>query len=120
MPDKIDYDASKQRLLIGTGYVENVPPAVWRYEVSGKQVLLQWFSYRKRNRERPIIGDRRPPSPLGFIEPRPLARRIHHRADQRAKSSAGSSNSNRSKPRCWRRFAPARSSPRRNCVQQEP
>jgi len=55
MPDTINYDASKQRLLIGTGYVENVPPAVWRYEVSGKQVLLQWFSYRKRDRERPII-----------------------------------------------------------------
>ena len=29
----------------------------------------QWFSYRKRNRERPIIGDRRPPSPLGNIQP---------------------------------------------------
>lgn len=69
MPDSIDYDASKQRLLLGTGYVENVPPAVWHYEVSGKQVLLQWFSYRKRNRERPIIGDRRPPSPLGFVQP---------------------------------------------------
>ncbi len=39
------------------------------YEVSGKQVLLQWFSYRKRDRERPIIGDRRPPSPLGFLQP---------------------------------------------------
>ena len=69
MPDKIDYDAAKQRLLIGTGFVDNVPPAVWRYEVSGKQVLLQWFSYRKRDRARPIIGDRRPPSPLGFIQP---------------------------------------------------
>jgi hypothetical protein len=32
-------------------------------------VLLQWFSYRKKNRERPIIGDRRPPSPLGDIKP---------------------------------------------------
>jgi hypothetical protein len=32
-------------------------------------VLLQWFSYRKANRERPIIGDRRPPSPLGDIQP---------------------------------------------------
>src|SRR5438270_12869144 len=36
---------------------------------SGKQVLLQWFSYRKKDRERPIIGDRRPPSPLGDIQP---------------------------------------------------
>jgi hypothetical protein len=69
MPDTINYDATKQRLLIGTGYVENVPPGVWGYEVSGKQVLLQWFSYRKANRERPMIGDRRPPSPLGNIQP---------------------------------------------------
>ncbi len=69
MPDSLSYDADKQRLSIGSGYVENVPPAVWRYEVSGKQVLLQWFSYRKRDRERPIIGDRRPPSPLGNIQP---------------------------------------------------
>jgi hypothetical protein len=30
---------------------------------------LQWFSYRKANRERPIIGDKRPPSPLGDIQP---------------------------------------------------
>ena len=69
MPDTINYDGAKQRLLLGTGFVENVPPAVWHYEISGKQVLLQWFSYRKRNRERPIIGDRRPPSPLGNIQP---------------------------------------------------
>jgi hypothetical protein len=69
MPDTITYDAPKKRLLIGTGYVENVEPAVWNYEVSGKQVLLQWFSYRKKNRERPLIGDRRPPSPLGNIQP---------------------------------------------------
>ena len=69
MPDIVDYDAATKRLRIGSGYVENVEPAVWRYEVSGKQVLLQWFSYRKKNRERPIIGDRRPPSPLGFIQP---------------------------------------------------
>lgn len=67
--DTISYDAATQRLLIGTGFIENVPPAVWRYEVSGKQVLGQWFSYRRRNRERPIIGDRRPPSPLGDIQP---------------------------------------------------
>ena len=42
---------------------------MWNYEVSGKQVLRQWFSYRKANRERPIIGDRRPPSKLGDIQP---------------------------------------------------
>jgi hypothetical protein len=69
MPDTINYDASKKRLLIGTGYVEPVEPGVWNYEVSGKQVLSQWFSYRKANRERPLIGDRRPPSPLCGIQP---------------------------------------------------
>jgi hypothetical protein len=30
---------------------------------------MQWFSYRKKNRERPIIGDRRPPSKLGDVQP---------------------------------------------------
>lgn len=69
MPDSIQYDAEKKRLLVGQGYVDNVEPAVWFYEVSGKQVLVQWFSYRKANRERPIIGDRRPPSALGNIQP---------------------------------------------------
>lgn len=69
MPDSIGYDASKKRLLVGAGYVDNVEPAVWKYAVSGKQVLLQWFSYRKANRDRPIIGDRRPPSLLGNIQP---------------------------------------------------
>jgi hypothetical protein len=69
MPDSLNYDASKKRLLVGAGYVDNVEPAVWSYEVSGKKVLLQWFSYRKAHRERPIIGDRRTPSPLGVIQP---------------------------------------------------
>ncbi|MEI9928520.1 MAG: type ISP restriction/modification enzyme [Sphingomonas sp.] len=68
-PDSLDYDATKRRLKVGTGYIDNVSPAVWAYEVSGKNVLRQWFSYRKRNRERPQIGDRRPPSPLGDIQP---------------------------------------------------
>jgi hypothetical protein len=49
--------------------VEGVSPEVWKYEISGKQVLRQWFSYRKADRERPIIGDRRPPSRLGDIQP---------------------------------------------------
>jgi predicted helicase len=68
-PDTIDYDAAKERLKIGTGYIENVPPAAWAYQVSGKPVLKQWFSYRRKNREKPQIGDRRPPSPLGEIQP---------------------------------------------------
>ena len=68
-PDSIDYDATLRRLKIGTGFIDNVSPAVWSYEVSGKNVLRQWFSYRKKNRERPVIGDKRKPSPLGDIQP---------------------------------------------------
>ena len=51
------------------GYVANVTPAMWDYEVSGKQVLWHWFSYRRRARTRPLIGDKRPPSPLDAIQP---------------------------------------------------
>jgi hypothetical protein len=69
MPDTISYDAANRRLWIGSGHIDNVPPAVWAYEVSGKQVLTQWFSYRRRNRERPQIGDRRTPSSLGDVQP---------------------------------------------------
>ncbi|MFC7499630.1 type ISP restriction/modification enzyme [Enterovirga sp. GCM10030262] len=68
-PDSLDYDPVLKRLKVGTGYIDNVPQAVWDYEVSGKNVLRQWFSYRRKNRERPQIGDRRPPSPLGDIQP---------------------------------------------------
>jgi predicted helicase len=68
-PDTIDYDAGKRRLLVGTGFIDHVAPEVWAYQVSGKTVLRQWFSYRRRNRERPQIGDKRKPSPLGDIQP---------------------------------------------------
>src|SRR5207245_11453542 len=69
MPNQMSYDAAGKRLRVGAGYVDNVNQAVWNYEVSGKRVLLHWFSYRKKNREHPLIGDRRPPSPLGDIQP---------------------------------------------------
>jgi hypothetical protein len=65
----MDYDSAAQRLKVGNGYIENVTPRMWAYEVSGKQVLWQWFSYRRRDRTRPIIGDRRPPSPLDSVQP---------------------------------------------------
>ena len=68
-PDRIDYDAAARRLKVGDGFIDNVPPEVWAYEVSGKQVLVQWFSSRRRDRSRPVIGDRRPPSALGRIQP---------------------------------------------------
>jgi hypothetical protein len=68
-PDVLEYDASAQRLVVGTGRIEPVAPAVWAYQVSGKAVVKQWFSCRRRTRERPTIGDKRPPSPLGDIQP---------------------------------------------------
>ncbi len=69
LPDEMYYDASKRRLHVGKGFVDNVPIKCWEYEVSGKNVLRHWFSYRRRDRSRPIIGDRRPPSPLDKIQP---------------------------------------------------
>lgn len=69
LPDSMDYDPATRRLSIGAGHIDNVMPEIWAYEVSGKPVLRQWFSYRRRDRTRPIIGDRRPPSPLDRIQP---------------------------------------------------
>lgn len=69
LPENMDYDSVNRRLTIGRGYVENVAPEMWAYEVSGKQVLWQWFSYRRQDRTKPVIGDKRPPSPLEKIQP---------------------------------------------------
>ncbi len=67
LPETTDYNADRRRLHVGKGHIDNVPPEVWAYEVSGKNVLRQWFSYRRRDRTKPQIGDRRPPSPLDSI-----------------------------------------------------
>ncbi|MCC6946913.1 MAG: N-6 DNA methylase [Bradyrhizobiaceae bacterium] len=69
LPDAMDYDPAARRLTVGKGYVENVSPEMWAYEVSGKQVLWQWFSYRRASRTKPPMGDKRPPSPLEQIVP---------------------------------------------------
>ncbi|WP_372425140.1 type ISP restriction/modification enzyme [Salinarimonas chemoclinalis] len=69
LPEEMSYDPATRRLAVGDGVVANVTPAMWAYEVSGKNVLRQWFSYRKADRSRPVIGDRRPPSELERIIP---------------------------------------------------
>ena len=70
MPDVMTYDATAQRLHVGSGCVEPVPAAVWHYKVSSKQVVLnKWFSSRRKTRDKPPMGDKRPPSPLGDIQP---------------------------------------------------
>lgn len=68
LPDTMTYDPALQRLSVAGGYVERVPPAVWAYEVDGKNVLTQWFSYRRRDRSKPSMGDKRPPSPLQNLQ----------------------------------------------------
>lgn len=68
-PDSIGYDAVAQRLTVGDGYIDGVTPQMWSYEVSGKQVLLQWFSNRRANRTKPVIGEKRAPSRLGELRP---------------------------------------------------
>ncbi|CAN5538653.1 hypothetical protein BH10PSE5_BH10PSE5_26550 [soil metagenome] len=69
MPHELDYDAATGRLIIGSGHVEHVAPQVWDYEVSGKRVLTQWWSYRRKDRSKPAMGDKRPPSELSKIQP---------------------------------------------------
>ncbi|WP_407565919.1 type ISP restriction/modification enzyme [Streptomyces sp. 184] len=59
MPDTLDHDASERILEVGAGKIGNVPPEVFEYEVSGMNVLGKWFSYRKKTRERVVMGDRR-------------------------------------------------------------
>lgn len=68
-PNDLRYDETAQRLHVGEGFIDNVPQAVRDYEVSGRNVIDQWFSYRRKDRSRPIIGDRRPPSPLDSVQP---------------------------------------------------
>jgi len=69
LPDVMEYDPATRRLRVGKGFVENVTQEMWAYEVSGMNVLRQWFSYRRRDRTKPLIGDKRPPSPLDSIQP---------------------------------------------------
>lgn len=69
LPEDMSYDAATRQLHVGKGFVTNVSPEMWNYDISGKQVVKQWFSYRRKDRSKPIIGDRRPPSPLEKIIP---------------------------------------------------
>ena len=69
LPDTMHHDPSTGRLHVGQGFIEIVPTAVAEYQVSGRNVLRQWFSYRRADRTRPVIGDRRPPSALDKIPP---------------------------------------------------
>lgn len=71
MPHDLNYDVAGRALKFGpTGRIDNVSSAVRAYEVSGKVVLDQWWSYRRADRSKPQMGqDKRPPSPLSAIQP---------------------------------------------------
>lgn len=69
LPDELRFDEASRRLHVGAGFIDNVSSEVWKYEVDAKPVLLHWFGYRKRDRSKPSMGDKRPPSPLQSIQP---------------------------------------------------
>jgi len=62
-PESYDYDASLQRLTVGSGVFEPVSPAIWAFNVSGLQVVKSWLSYRMKE------GAGRRSSPLDKIRP---------------------------------------------------
>jgi Type ISP C-terminal specificity domain/N-6 DNA Methylase len=68
MPDLLDYHPETQQLQVGSGRISNVTPRMWSYDISGVNVLGKWFSYRRKTRERPVMGDRRV-SRLQAIQP---------------------------------------------------
>jgi hypothetical protein len=45
---EVSYDAESGTLTIGDGQVGGIRPDVWRYSVSGMQVLPKWIGYRTR------------------------------------------------------------------------
>ena len=59
MPDRLGYDPQARCLHVGEGVIEHVTPRMWEYDVSGVNVLGKWFSYRRKVRNRPIMGARR-------------------------------------------------------------
>ena len=68
-PNELRYDEAALRLYVGEGFIDNVTPEVRAYEISKKNVVEHWFSYRRKDRRRPVIGNSRPRSPLESIQP---------------------------------------------------
>jgi hypothetical protein len=77
MPDTINYDANKKRLLIGTGYVENVEPRSLELRSVGQAGVAAMVQLPEKEPGTP--HHRRPPPALalGQHSARPLAGRIH-------------------------------------------
>lgn len=58
MPETISFDAVTGELVLGAGRIMNVTPEMWDFQISGVQVIRQWFSSRQKSREKVVIGDR--------------------------------------------------------------
>ena len=77
------------------------------YEVSGMNVLHQWFSYRRRDRSSRYIGDRRQPSTLGDIQPAHWSHEYTSDLWTCSTSLVALSPWSRTRRRCSTRFLPA-------------
>ena len=62
-PEEFDYDPKSKRLTVGKSVFEPVDPAVWKFSVSGLQVVKSWLSYRMKE------GAGKRSSPLDKIRP---------------------------------------------------
>ncbi|MEZ4436259.1 MAG: type ISP restriction/modification enzyme [bacterium] len=62
-PEKHTYDEATQRLRVGDGEIGPVSPEVWRFSVSGLQVVKSWLDYRMKK------GAGKKSSPLDDIRP---------------------------------------------------
>ena len=51
MPDTIRYEASTAELHVGDEIIGPVSPEAWGYQVCGRLVIRQWFSFRQRTRQ---------------------------------------------------------------------
>jgi hypothetical protein len=50
-PEEFSYDRAQELLRVGAGEFQPVLPAVWRFSVSGLNVLESWLNYRKGSGE---------------------------------------------------------------------
>ncbi len=67
LPDTMEYDATKRRLKIGKGCIDNVSPQMWEYEVSGKPRWSGTGSAIGAGIARDPQIDVAPPSPLDSV-----------------------------------------------------
>lgn len=66
--DTLEYRPNPGVLRVGPGEIDNVTPEMRAYEIGGKNVIDQWFSARRADRSKPVIGERRV-SALQSVQP---------------------------------------------------